>query len=436
MSRRYWVVITLALDTAVINLAYVSAFFARFGGEPPSFNFEAYLALIIPITIAHLAVFGIYELYNPERLDSRMELLSRVIAGATLGSLVIVFITFFLREFTFPRLVILLAWLFVVAFVAAGRVVSAEWFRIRWPARRILVVGDGADRAEVERELAKRSHWGYEVVAAEPSEAQELCEALPQAIDRVIITSPSKNRGLIDTLVESVGARVRIEVIPELYEIYMGRPDHTLLSDIPLIGITEGPVALWRLWSKRAFDVLLALLVVVISLPLIPLLAIVIRADSRGSIFYRQQRVGQGGRRFDVFKLRTMTSGAEDESGAVMADPGDSRVTRVGRFLRRSRLDELPQALNVLSGSMSFVGPRPERPEFVEGLLERVPGYDARLIVRPGITGLAQVSGGYGTDAERKLKYDLIYIRNLSLLLDLKILLHTLRVVLGGGGSR
>jgi exopolysaccharide biosynthesis polyprenyl glycosylphosphotransferase len=176
-----------------------------------------------------------------------------------------------------------------------------------------------------------------------------------------------------------------------------------------------------------------------VGFPLFALIALAIKLESRGSIFYRQERVGEAGKIFRLLKFRTMYERAEEESGPIWATANDPRVTRIGHFLRRARLDEFPQIVNVLKGDMSFVGPRPERPHFVAMLQERIPYYSQRLTVRPGITGWAQIRYPYGSsvnDAAQKLEYDLYYVKNMSIFLDLLILFNTVQVVLFGRGAR
>jgi lipopolysaccharide/colanic/teichoic acid biosynthesis glycosyltransferase len=165
-------------------------------------------------------------------------------------------------------------------------------------------------------------------------------------------------------------------------------------------------------------------------LPVVAVASLAVAATSRGGIFYRQTRVGKDGRPFQLWKLRTMRAGAEQETGAVLASPGDARITHVGRWLRGARIDEIPQLWNVLIGEMSLVGPRPERPEFTQTFSQDVAGYSLRHAVRPGLTGLAQVSGDYATEPQIKLRYDLAYLNNWSFGLDLSILLRTLPVIL------
>jgi exopolysaccharide biosynthesis polyprenyl glycosylphosphotransferase len=186
-------------------------------------------------------------------------------------------------------------------------------------------------------------------------------------------------------------------------------------------------------------DLVVSVIGLLVSLPVMLLVALAVRLDSKGPIIYRQTRIGRRGRCFEVAKFRSMTNNAESENGAQWASENDPRVTRVGRFLRKYRLDELPQFFNVIRGEMSFVGPRPERPYFVEELRKTIPYYDERHSVRPGLTGWAQVQYSYGSsieDAFNKLEYDLFYLKNMSLAFDFAIIFQTIRIVLGGRGGR
>lgn len=205
--------------------------------------------------------------------------------------------------------------------------------------------------------------------------------------------------------------------------------------------IHQSPVARGSLWArgaKRFVDIMVSLSVLVFTLPLLLLFAGLIKLESKGPALYRQTRVGRHGRHFEVYKLRSMTSDAEAD-GAKWADKNDTRVTRIGRFIRMTRIDELPQTLNILKGDMSFVGPRPERPEFTSVLEAQIPHYNERHLVKPGLTGWAQVNYPYGAsveDARAKLQYDLYYLKHFSLFLDAFIIIKTVRVAIMGTGSR
>jgi len=194
-----------------------------------------------------------------------------------------------------------------------------------------------------------------------------------------------------------------------------------------------------QLAFKRVYELVTAAAVLIILLPVIVAVAVAVKLDSRGPVFFKQERVGQNGEIFTVYKFRSMREDAEEQTGPVWAAGDDDRVTRVGRFLRKTRLDEVPQLFNVVRGHMSFVGPRPERPFFVEQLSKEIPYYVKRHAVKPGITGWAQVRYSYGAsveDAKEKLQYDLYYVKNLSLLLDLEVIIDTFKVVVLGKGAR
>jgi exopolysaccharide biosynthesis polyprenyl glycosylphosphotransferase len=197
----------------------------------------------------------------------------------------------------------------------------------------------------------------------------------------------------------------------------------------------EDTIVDWYDIYQRVFDVLLSTIGIMMSIPFIVIFGIAVKLDSPGPVFYTQERVGKGGRRFKVIKLRSMIRDAE-KNGAQWAEKDDPRVTRVGRFIRKTRIDELPQFINVLRGDMSIIGPRPERPEFVIEFNEHIPGFIERLCVRPGLTGWAQVNGGYEITPEEKLALDLYYIENRNPKLDLLILVKTLQVVFTGHGAR
>jgi exopolysaccharide biosynthesis polyprenyl glycosylphosphotransferase len=210
------------------------------------------------------------------------------------------------------------------------------------------------------------------------------------------------------------------------------------IPDSPFLKIIFHPLSTWDQFLKRVVDIVLSLGALFILAPFLTLVALLIRIDSKGPIFYKQKRSGFRGKDFILYKFRSMISDAEKHTGPVWAEKNDQRITRLGRILRPLRIDELPQLLNVLRGDMSFVGPRPERPAFVEQLREIIPLYTLRLTVHPGITGLAQVQHAYDVSVEhvkRKLEYDLRYINNMSLRLDLKIFLKTVLTVLKKEGA-
>jgi len=226
---------------------------------------------------------------------------------------------------------------------------------------------------------------------------------------------------------------VHIKIEPELYHVVMGQARTQQIYGFPLIEINPQIMPAWERRVKRMLDIVFAVLFLLLLLPVMLITALLIKLDSRGPVLFNQQRVGRNGKLFTIYKFRTMIKDAEKYTGPVWAEKSDPRITRMGRFMRRVRLDEFPQCINVLKGDMSLVGPRPERPYFVEKLKEEYPYYTRRLKVKPGITGWAQVKGEYDTSIENvreKLQYDLYYIENISLRMDIRIMLYTVFVML------
>ncbi|MBE0476943.1 MAG: sugar transferase [Coriobacteriia bacterium] len=456
MSRRRFLTLSVVLDAVLVNAGFVVAYLIRFGGELPRFNFEAYVALAPLLTLAYLAAGYIYGLYEPEHTESSWAVARAVFPAITLGAVLTAAISFFggPRFFAFSRLAILIAWVLHFAALVGWRALALRLGGISWPEQRILILGTGSVAAELADELRRREAWGYRVVGFARSTPEEdlseevaasglpvlgTAEDVPAIVaehdaHRVIVVSPVQIRELVEDLALCEETEVRVEVVPELYEVFIGTVD-SMVADIPLMEITRRTVAPWYSATKRALDIAGAAVLLIALSPVLLFAALGVALTMGLPVFFAQERVGRDMRRFRVYKFRTMVRGAESASGPVLATSDDDRVTPFGRFLRRYRLDELPQLLNILDGAMSFVGPRPERPFFVERFVREIPGYRERFRVKPGVTGLAQVAGGYATTPERKLKYDLIYMYHQNLPMDLQIVVETLRVVLTGRGA-
>lgn len=253
--------------------------------------------------------------------------------------------------------------------------------------------------------------------------------------NRIIVVSPVALRELVESLVLADELRVRVDVVPELYEIFIGTVD-AIVGDVPLMEITRDTVPRYYAVLKRALDLAGAVVLLLLTGPVLLVAALAVVLADGWPVIFAQERLGRAMKPFLIYKLRTMQRGAEDLTGPVLAAEADPRITGVGRVLRRYRIDELPQLVNIIKGDMSFIGPRPERPYFVERYLAETPAYRERFRIKPGVTGLAQVSGGYATTTERKLKYDLIYMYHQNLAMDARILAETARVVLTGHGAR
>ena len=340
--------------------------------------------------------------------------------------------------------------------VAARQVVEPSLRRALF-AQRVLVLGTGQDALRLEKINADREHLRLTIVGFFPLASTEApmvpatrilpaSWSLQQAIERTqateVIVAVREQRGgvlPINDLLNCRLAGIRVTSLAGFLERVEGRiPVASLKSSWLIYG--DGFRQSWLGNTlKGASDLLACLILSSISVPVILLTALAIKLESRGPVFYRQERVGRGGKTFQIYKFRSMSEDAEPDGVARWASDNDPRITRVGQFIRRTRIDELPQLINVLKGEMSIVGPRPERPQFVRALVEQVPFYACRHAVKPGITGWAQVRFAYGAtfdDAVTKLEYDLYYVKNHSLLLDTHILLDTVRVVLSGQGAR
>jgi len=322
---------------------------------------------------------------------------------------------------------------------------------------RVLILGTGADARVIEASLASLESPGLTIagffkldkvaeVAVSPKRIVARNESLEQAVAnlrvREIIVAVREQRGGVLPLDELLQCRlngIQVTDIARFFEDVHGRVSIASLKPSWLIygnGFRQG----WaRSLIKRTFDVVAASLLLLLMLPVMSVVALMIAFETGFPVLYRQERVGQKGKPFTMIKFRSMATGAERNGQAEWAAVNDSRVTRVGRFVRQARLDELPQLINVLKGDMSLVGPRPERPAFVTMLSEQIPFYGVRHSVKPGITGWAQVRYSYGANIEqsmKKLEYDLYYVKNHTIFLDLLILLETVRVVLLGEGAR
>lgn len=312
--------------------------------------------------------------------------------------------------------------------------------------RRVIVVGVTEKARSLADTLRASTDPVYEVVgflAVDGADAQTRTDVLGSAsemfeiadrigVDEIIVASmPGWIERLAEVISTNGNGHPRIRLVPSVYETMVCNPHLSRVSDLPLVTLNSQRPAYAR-FAKRLFDVVFSVFALIACAPFIGLVALLMKLTSPGPVFYKQARVGVGGKEFTLVKFRTMVANAEADTGPVLSGPRDGRITAIGRALRRFKIDEIPQFWNVLRGEMSVVGPRPERMCFVQKYSESIPGYNARHQVRPGITGLAQVYAGYTTDPEIKLKYDLLYVYGGSLLTDLKVLILTIPAMVKG----
>ena len=409
------------------------------------------LTFAFTIQLAMVAV----GVYGAEALHSLRFSAARIFVAISLGILFLSLIFFLLPPVTFWRSNLLYAMGFAALFLIAARMLLGTLFGGETFKRQVLVLGAGPRAARIEA-LAAREGAGFTVVGYVSMNDGPV--AVPSAVNRadianlgrhivelraaevVLALEERRNALPLSDLLRAKTAGVHVTDLSTFLERETGRVDLDSLNPSWLI-FSDGFSAGRRLSSigKRLFDILVSLIILAAAAPLVALTAIAVKLESRGPAFFRQRRVGLFGEPFELIKLRSMREDAEVGGKAVWAQEDDPRVTRVGSIIRKLRIDELPQAWSVLKGDMSFVGPRPERPQFVADLESRLPYYGERHMIKPGITGWAQINFPYGAsveDARQKLEYDLYYAKNYTPFLDILILLQTLRVVLWPEGAR
>lgn len=442
------------LETALIVSAVGVAAYARLGEWAWQIIAEEH-GVPKALLIAGVCQLCLYfsDLYDLRLVSDRRELFVRIVQALGSASFILATIYFWFPALIMGRGVFMISAFLVITVVVAWRV-AFEWLaRQVGPRERLLLVGTNPAAVALAREIFEcRRELGVEIVGFVDSDPAMVgapvlnpgvigtIEDIPsivraRGVDRVVVSlADARGKLPMDKLLEMKLAGVSFAHLASVYEDYTGKIAVENLRPSWLIFSSGFRKSRMAAAIKRLMDVAIAAIGLVVGAPVMALVACAIRLSSPGSVMYHQRRVGQHGRLFTVHKFRSMREDAEAATGPVWASlSGDPRVTLVGRFLRRSRLDEMPQLWNVLIGDMSFVGPRPERPEFVSALTRDIPFYSQRHIVRPGLTGWAQVRYTYGAtteDALQKLQYDLFYIKNLSVALDLYIIVETVKTVI------
>ncbi len=450
--QRFYTSIKVLVDLVMLAFAFALAYGIRFfvlEGEvlPPwqdTFTTLGLALVIFPV------IFDQSRLYATNRARSHGRELFELFKGVVLGTLVLVAVTYFIRE-RYSRLTValfaVLAFVLVAGMRMVMRAVLSHARRSGYNLKSILVIGAGSLAAKVVRAVDGHRELGFRVVgllSRNPIKVGTEIEGAPVVgliedseryldrhhVDQVVIALPVEEHGLTKRLMEQLALRtVDVKVVPDFSSyvtLYGGIEE---FGGLPVVNVQSSPLDGWNPIFKRLFDVLFALVALVLASPVMLVTALLVKLTSRGPIFYGQERMGLDGRTFRILKFRTMRTDAE-ASGAKMASKHDDRRTPIGTFLRRSSIDELPQLFNVLRGDMSLVGPRPERPVFIEAFKKQIPRYHLRHKMKAGITGWAQVNGLRGqTSIEKRIEYDLYYIEHWSLGLDFKILVKT---ALGG----
>lgn len=436
----------LAVDLTVTAIAWLAAYFVRFWCFPSPSGIPRFelVAAGIPFVLLSAAIAyraaGLYEIHRLRELPRELSVVCR---ASSLLFLITIAVTFFRRDLYESRLALLLfPALNTVGIAAARRSVWQLLKRLRRSGLnygRAVIVGAGRTGRHVARTIHRHDWTGLEAVGfVDAPQGPVESNVLPrlgtidqlgdivaqQDIDHVFVALPLARYGELPQIYrELAGSFVEVQLVPDVPQLTGMRIRTLEIDDVAFLSLLESPHRGWHRVAKRSVDLLVGTAAIVTLAPLMALLAILVKVTSPGPVFYRQARVGQGGRTFHMLKFRSMRVDAEAETGPVWATQNDARTTRLGRTMRRWCLDELPQLFNVLAGDMSLVGPRPERDTFIERFRQELPGYTQRHRVKAGMTGWAQVNGWRGnTSLRRRLEFDLYYVTNWSLLLDLKIL--------------
>ena len=457
MSRSkdvYKIILLFTGDVALIIFSFTLAVFVRFGVFTNVIDY--YTGATTLILLAYLISFYIFQLCNLEVKFKSFAFLTEYIVGVIIASIFITVVFYIFPDWRIGRGLILINSLFVFIFCYAWRLLLESSFRKLRKKNRIVIVGVGYAGRTIYHIIKDSGRFSVEgFIDDDPlkigtkvedvevlDDSKVLCALCKERnIDSIVVAiTNEKRKELLNTLLECKMSGIEIYDMQTLYEELTGKLPVNYLREGWLVysslhGLRR---SIYTIRVKRMVDFMVSALGLLVLLPAMAITAIIIKAGSKGPVFFKQKRVGKNGAIFVVIKFRSMIIDAEPQ-GAVYATKNDPRVTSFGKFIRKLRIDELPQLWNVLKGEMSFIGPRPERPEFVEELQREIKFYSLRHSVPPGITGWAQINYRYGASKEdtmEKLHYDLYYVKNCSFLLDIHILLMTIRVVLFGKGAR
>ncbi|GAB1419940.1 exopolysaccharide biosynthesis polyprenyl glycosylphosphotransferase [Anaerolineales bacterium] len=458
ISERRLLLVIGDIFASVVSVWVALYIWSRVGEYTFDLNFigpRSYWFILLPLTWFFLATAN--DFYDVSIANNRIRSLQRLIL-ITFQMMIVYVIVFFLAEpLSLPRLFVI--YYGIASFFLTGLIRLVNPALLGWTTapRRVLIIGTDWTALTIIQTLKQESPLNYEIcgVIGKAEEKDLLLEDIPvigtgseiltlvrqHGVRELIVTSTGGLEGeLFQGVMDAYEIGLTILPMPILYERLTGRVpvEHVNNNWAVVLPLSSEGISKAYEFLKRFFELIITLLAFVCFLVLLPVIALFIKLDSRGPIFYSQVRVGLNGRHFQIRKFRSMVENAEKETGAKFADKNDTRVTRVGRIMRKTRLDELPQLWNILRGDMSLIGPRPERPEHVQRLQKSIPFYRTRHIVRPGVTGWAQVRYHYGQndqDSLMKLQFDLYYIRHRSLVLDMVILLRTIGKVIKMSGQ-
>ncbi|SFH76568.1 sugar transferase [Pisciglobus halotolerans] len=415
-------------DALIYHLSIIFSFYLRYSGNIPNYNYAAYKESAIYITILFIllnVLFGVYVLYNKSVVD----FLYLTVIIQLIMTVSIMAVTFFGRWFTFPRSVLLISFLLSFIFLFLWRIVVYRLYEKFNGSKKMMIIGKEEDVKNAVFNIGNAKSKRHIIEYAAIQNYYSNIKSHLNDIDIVYLASEIEEAEKLRIYDLLVAKKKKIFLNTSFENLVLVNPNIMNIEDESIIEVSNFEIPSEDGVVKRLFDILFSVLLIIVASPIMLITACLVKLTSQGPILYKQVRITKDGEEFNVLKFRSMSTTAEKETGPVLASSNDARVTTVGKYIRALRIDELPQLFNVLKGDMSIVGPRPERPFFVEQFQEENPYYYLRHNVRAGITGYAQVYGKYASDFNSKLNFDLLYIKKYTLLLDIKIMLQTIKIL-------
>lgn len=426
------------MDAGIIGATYFFSWYLRFksglfvqdAGVLPAKTYFSALFLIIP---GYLLLYSIFQLYMPRRVKSYRKELMDIIRANGIGFMIFILVLYFIKQEHFSRQMLCIFFFINISLEFASRYLIRT---ILWKMRKqglnqkhILMIGESQMAEQYMDRLRENPKWGYQVFAhlKDEEKLERILEG--NELDEVVIALRAEDYGKLERIVDVCEkAGVHTKMIPDFGNVISTRPYIEDVQGIPVIHVRRVPLNIIRnRVAKRAVDLIGATVAIILFSPVMLLTVLVVALTEEGSVIYRQERVGLHNQVFYMYKFRSMIMQDEEKEKAEWSTRNDPRITPVGKLIRRTSIDELPQLFNVLKGEMSLVGPRPERPQFVQKFRDEIPRYMVKHQVRPGITGWAQINGYRGdTSIEKRIEYDLYYIENWTMVFDMKILILTI----------
>lgn len=426
------------MDAGIIGAAYFFSWYLRFksgvfvqdAGVLPAKTYFSALFLIIP---GYLLLYSIFQLYMPRRVKNYRKELMDIIRANGIGFMIFILVLYFIKQEHFSRQMLCIFFFINISLEFASRYLIRT---ILWKMRKqglnqkhILMIGESQMAEQYMDRLRENPKWGYQVFAhlKDEEKLERILEG--NELDEVVIALRAEDYGKLERIVDVCEkAGVHTKMIPDFGNVISTRPYIEDVQGIPVIHVRRVPLNIMRnRAAKRAVDLIGATVAIILFSPVMLLTVLVVALTEEGSVIYRQERVGLHNQVFYMYKFRSMIMQDEEKEKAEWSTRNDPRITPVGKLIRRTSIDELPQLFNVLKGEMSLVGPRPERPQFVQKFRDEIPRYMVKHQVRPGMTGWAQINGYRGdTSIEKRIEYDLYYIENWTMVFDMKILILTI----------